>query len=78
MERFVFGYGGMISFHNTKIYNENFAFNSSILSEEKTLLFNLDKILEIIKSKKYYSINNPKKLLFQILSELPLLLNEIS
>ena len=71
LERFVFSYGGMISFHNTKIYNENFAFNSSKLSEEKKLLFNLDKIIEIIKSKKYYSIfDSPKKLLFQILSEL--------
>ena len=38
LERFVFGYGGMISFHNTKIYNENFEFNSSKLSEEKKLL----------------------------------------
>ena len=73
LERFVFGYGGMIVFHNSDIYNENSTIDNSKLSEEKYLFFNLKKILEIIKSNKIYSFENPKnpkELLFQILSEL--------
>ena len=54
LERFVFGYGGLLVFHNSDIYNENFAFDKSKLSEEKDLLFNLNKILNIIKSSKLY------------------------
>ena len=70
LERFVFGYGGLIVFHNSDIYNENFIFDKSKLLEEKDLLFNLNKILHIIKSSKLYFFENPKKLLFQIISEL--------
>ena len=69
LERFVFGYGGMIIFHNSDIYNENFISDNSKLSKEKYLFFNLNKILEIIKSNNY-SFENPKELIFQILSEL--------
>ena len=66
LERFVFTYGGMIIFHNSDIYNENFIYDNS---KEKYLFFNLHKILEIIKSNNY-SFENPKELIFQILSEL--------
>ena len=69
LERFVFAYGGMIIFHNSDIYNENIIYDNSKLSKEKYLFFNLHKILEIIKSNNY-SFENPKELIFQILSEL--------
>ena len=59
----------MIIFHNSDIYNENFIYDNSKLSKEKYLFFNLHKILEIIKSNNY-SFENPKELIFQILSEL--------
>ena len=35
LERLVFGYGGMIVFHNSDVYNENSKNNNSKLSEEK-------------------------------------------
>ena len=70
LERFVFGYEGVIAFHNNGIYKDNFTYNNPKFPEERELLFKLDKILEIIKANKSYSTENPKKLLFQILSEL--------
>jgi len=73
LERFVFGYGGMIVFHNSDVYNENSKNDNSKLLEEKHLFFSLKKILEIIKSNKYKSFEiteNPIELLFEILKQL--------
>ena len=73
LERFVFCYGGMIVFHNSDVSNENSKNDNSKLLEEKQLFFSLKKILEIIKSNKSNSFENPEdpiKLLFEILTEL--------
>ena len=63
----------MIVFHNSDVYNENSKNDNLKLSEEKYLFFSLKKILEIIKSNKSNSFENPEdpiKLLFEILTEL--------
>ena len=70
LERFVFGYGGMIAFHNSNSYRENILANYTKFYEEREILFHLDKILDIIKSNKLYTGKNPKNLLFHILMEL--------
>ena len=71
LERFAFGYEGMIVYHNSKVYRENEGINNDIsIFKEREILFNLDKILDIIKSDQLYSGKSPLNLFFRILSEL--------
>ena len=71
LERFVFGYEGMIVYHNSKAYRENEGINNDTsVFKEREILFNLDKIIDIIKSDKIYSGKKPLNLFFRILSEL--------
>ena len=70
LERFAFGYGGLIVFHNSDAIREKIFVNDTKIIEEKKILFHLDKILDIIKSNKLYSGKKPINLLFHILTEL--------
>ena len=69
LERFVYEFQGTVVFYNTKFFNRNNIIKKFILVEEKQIIFNLNKILDIIKSKTY-SKKRPQKLMFSILSEL--------
>ena len=69
IERFVYGYGGTIIYHNSNAYKGNKVCDDHNLLEENEILFHLHEILEIIKSNNYIG-DNPKELLFHILDEL--------
>jgi len=69
IERFVYGYGGTIIYHNSNTYMRNKVSDNYKLLEENEILFHLNEILEIIKSNNYLG-DNPKELLFYILDEL--------
>ena len=69
IERFVYGYGGTIVYHNSNTYMRNKVSDNYKLLEENEILFHLNEILEIIKSNNYLG-DNPKELLFYILDEL--------
>ena len=67
IERFSYLFKGIIAFHNTNAYNDKL--NYSNIINEREMLMNSNKILDIIKSNKY-SNNNSMKLLFKIINEL--------
>ena len=69
IEKITYEYGGAIVFHNSKAYNENEDFLKNNITEERDLLYNLQNILDIIKSNNYY-YNNPINLFLNILKKL--------
>ena len=68
IEKITYEYGGAIVVHNSAAYNENEDFLKNNITEERDLLYNLQNILDIIKSNNYY-YNNPINLFLNILKK---------
>ena len=71
MQRYIWGYNGVVLFHFSKSYkNSSFFFNNSEFAKENNLHFKLDNFLHILKNNLNNDLSNPKDFLINILENL--------
>ena len=69
MQRYIWGYNGVVLFNYSLLYKKNYLFNNFEFYKEKNLYFNLDNFLNILK-KKLNKKMNPNDFLINIIENL--------
>ena len=71
LQRFLWGYNGVVIYHSTSIYyNQSLSLNCYNFIKEKNLFFKLDCFLKSLNIKKYRNYNEPMKIFINLIKSL--------